>query len=240
MRNAVGAVQSLLVLGGTSEIALATVRRLAADRLTRVVLAGRDPAALQAAGAALSGVSVAVERWDALDEPAAAVERILDAHGDLDAVLLAAGVLDDEDVARLLATNFTGPAAALAVCARRMREAGHGTIVVLSSVAAQRPRRSNYAYGASKAGLDGFAQGLADDLAGTGVQVLVVRPGFVHTKMTAGMRPAPLATTPERVAEAIADGLRRGRHTVWAPPPVRLVMVVLGLLPRAVFRRLAV
>jgi decaprenylphospho-beta-D-erythro-pentofuranosid-2-ulose 2-reductase len=115
---------------------------------------------------------------------------------------------------------------------------GHGTIVVLSSVAGERVRASNFVYGASKAGLDGFAQGLGDSLRGTGVEVLVVRPGFVHTRMTAGLDAAPLATTPEAVAKAVVEGLARGSHTVWVPAALRFVMIALRHLPRPIFRRL--
>jgi decaprenylphospho-beta-D-erythro-pentofuranosid-2-ulose 2-reductase len=123
------------------------------------------------------------------------------------------------------------------VVAGHLRRQGHGTLVVLSSVAGERVRKANYVYGATKAGLDGFAQGLNDALAGTGGRVLVVRPGFVHSKMTAGLKVAPFATTPPAVAEAVVSGLRRGAHTVWAPPVLRWVFTVMRHLPRAVWRR---
>src|SRR4029450_11965014 len=96
-----------------------------------------------------------------------------------------------------------------------LRAQGHGTIVVLSSVAGERARRSNFVYGSTKAGLDAFFQGLGDSLVGTGASVMIVRPGFVHTKMTEGLDPAPLATTPEAVAEAIVRGLERGAQRGW-------------------------
>jgi decaprenylphospho-beta-D-erythro-pentofuranosid-2-ulose 2-reductase len=99
-------------------------------------------------------------------------------------------------------------------------------------------RAANFVYGATKAGLDGFAQGLGDALAPSGARVLVVRPGFVHTRMTAGMRPAPFATTPDAVARDVVAGLRAGRSVVWSPGILRWVFVVLRHLPRAVFRRL--
>jgi decaprenylphospho-beta-D-erythro-pentofuranosid-2-ulose 2-reductase len=221
-------VESLLVLGGGSEIGQATARALAPRR---VVLAGRSPERWEAPG-------VAVEEWDATGEDQrGAIGRLFEAHGDLDVVLCAAGVLEGA-TADVIRTNFLGLAAALEAAAERMRAQGHGTLVVLSSVAAERPRRSNYVYGSSKAGLDAFAQGLGDDLAGSGVRVMVVRPGFVHTKMTAGREAAPLATTPEAVAEAIVGGLARGSHTVWVPGALRWVMAVLRHLPRPLFRRL--
>ena len=111
-------------------------------------------------------------------------------------------------------------------------------VVLLSSVAGERARRSNFVYGSSKAGADAFYQGLGDRLAGTGVKVMVVRPGFVTTKMTAGLEPAPLSTTPEAVARAVTHGLERGRDTVWVPTTLRFVMSGLRHLPRPVFRRL--
>jgi decaprenylphospho-beta-D-erythro-pentofuranosid-2-ulose 2-reductase len=134
--------------------------------------------------------------------------------------------------------NFLGCGSLLLASLRRLRRQGHGTLIVLSSVAAERPRASNAIYGAAKSGLDALAQGLGDGLAGTGVRVLVVRPGFVRTRMTAGLRPAPLATTPEAVAEAALRGLDRGSDTVWVPAGLRYVFAVLRHLPRAVYRRL--
>ena len=241
MKDALGRVESLLVLGGGSEIGLATARTLVGRGTRRVVLAARAPERLETGAAALraAGAEVALEPWDADDVEGqeAAVTGLFERHGDLDVVLAAAGVLDGPPGA-VIRTNFLGLAAALAPAAERLREQGHGTLVVLSSVAGERARRSNYVYGSSKAGLDAFAQGLGDALAGSGVGVLVVRPGFVHTKMTAGLDPAPLATTPDKVAEAIVAGLARGSHTVWVPGALRFVMSGLRHLPRPLFRRL--
>jgi len=241
VKDALGRVESVLILGGGSEIGLATARALVARGTRRVVLAARAPERLEAEAAALrgAGAEVALEAWDAtgVDGQEAAIGRLFDRHGDLDVVLAAAGVLDGSP-AEVIGTNFLGLAAALAPAGERLRAQGHGTLVVLSSVAGERARRSNYLYGSSKAGLDAFAQGLGDALEGSGARVLVVRPGFVRTKMTAGLEPAPLATTPERVAGAIVTGLARGSHTVWVPGPVRWVMSVLRHLPRPLFRRL--
>jgi decaprenylphospho-beta-D-erythro-pentofuranosid-2-ulose 2-reductase len=168
--------------------------------------------------------------------------------GDIDLAVLAVGVLGDEAAAReqtrplveLLETNFVGAASAMAATARTMKAQGHGTIVVLSSVAGERARKSNFAYGSSKAGLDAFAHGLGDSLEGTGVQVMVVRPGFVRTRMTAGMKVPPLSTTADAVASAIVAGLATGAHTVWVPASLRVVMSALRHAPRAVFRRLPI
>lgn len=251
MKDALGAVQSVLVLGGTSEIGLATARALVARRARTVVLAARDPGRAEDAARGLreaGATTVETVPFDAddLDSHERFVGEVFARYGDLDLVLLAFGVLgdaeraatDSREAAAVVRTNMLGAVSVAVPLIGRLRAQGHGTLVVLSSVAGERVRKSNFVYGASKAGLDGFAQGLADSLHGTGVDVLVVRPGFVHTKMTAGREPAPLATTPEVVADAIVDGLARGAHTVWVPPLLRLVMVALRLLPRAVFRRL--
>jgi decaprenylphospho-beta-D-erythro-pentofuranosid-2-ulose 2-reductase len=161
-------------------------------------------------------------------------------------VLVTLGVLGDEAVTqhdpaeavKVLHTNFVATAAAILATVNRMRAQGHGTVVVLSSVAGERVRADNFVYGSSKAGLDGFCQGLADSLVGTGVRVLVVRPGFVTTSMTAHMQPRPMATTAEVVAGAIVAGLRGNANTVWAPGKLRPLMTVMRHLPRPVFRRL--
>ncbi|MFJ7136624.1 decaprenylphospho-beta-D-erythro-pentofuranosid-2-ulose 2-reductase [Streptomyces fungicidicus] len=249
MKDAFGLPQSLLVLGGTSEIALATARRLIARRTRTVWLAGRPSAALDEAAGRLRdlGAEVRTVAFDALDP--AAHEEVLGkvfAEGDVDMVLLAFGTLgdqahDERDPAaavRVAQTNYTGAVSAGLVCAGALQAQGHGSLVVLSSVAGERARRANFIYGSSKAGLDTFTQGLGDALYGTGVHVMVVRPGFVRTRMTAGLPEAPLATTPEAVAAAVELGLRRRSETVWVPGALRVVMSALRHLPRAVFRRL--
>jgi decaprenylphospho-beta-D-erythro-pentofuranosid-2-ulose 2-reductase len=252
VRDAVGAVQSLLVLGGTSEIGLATARKLVEGRTRRVVLAARDTERAERAAEELRGLGAEVDvvAFEARDyaSHAALVDDVFERHGDLDCALVAFGVLGDQerlatDGAAAVAAVEANYVAAVSVCiplAERMTRQGHGTIVVLSSVAGERARRSNFVYGSSKAGLDAFAQGLGDRLHAAGVQVMVVRPGFVRTKMTAGLGDAPLSTDPEAVAESIAGGLRRGAHTVWSPAPLRLVMSALRHLPRPLFRRLNV
>jgi len=121
--------------------------------------------------------------------------------------------------------------------AAHLRRQGHGGIVVLSSVAGYRVRRSNFIYGSAKAGLDGFASGLGEALRGTGVTVQVVRPGFVRTKMTAGRPAAPFAVGPERVASDIVRGLQTGRAVIWSPGVLKWVFTILRLLPQALWRR---
>jgi decaprenylphospho-beta-D-erythro-pentofuranosid-2-ulose 2-reductase len=169
------------------------------------------------------------------------------AEGHLDLVISAAGVLvpqadlerDVRRAAEMIETNFTGHVSTLLAVAARMRAQGRGTIVVLSSVAAVRPRKANPVYGSAKAGLDAFARGLADLLHGTGVRVLLVRPGFVTGRMTAGMPPAPLATTPEAVGKATAAALRHGQATVWVPPSLAGLALALKFVPRPIWRRIS-
>lgn len=237
----------MLLLGGTSEIGLAIMAALAAPPETEVLLAGRDPAALAAAGAALPYQCQAFQ-YDALEYSAheAFVAKLF-GGGPVDLVISAAGVLipqpeldrDPVRAATLIGTNFTGHVTTLLACADRMRDQSHGTIVVLSSIAAIRPRKANLVYGASKAALDAFGRGLADATDGSGVQVLLVRPGFVTGRMTAGLRPAPLATTPAAVGLAVAAALRRDDHrTVWVPRSLVVLAAAMRLVPRPLWRRL--
>jgi decaprenylphospho-beta-D-erythro-pentofuranosid-2-ulose 2-reductase len=251
VKDAFGLPQSLLVLGGTSEIALATARRLIARRTRTVWLAGRPSTAMESAAAHLRalGADVHTVAFDALDPESH--ETVLDkvfAEGEIDMVLLAFGILGDQahderepvNAVRVARTNYIGAVSAGLVSARALQTQGHGTLVVLSSVAGERARRSDFIYGSSKAGLDVFAQGLGDALYGTGAHVMVVRPGFVHSRMTAGREATPLSTTPEAVATAIELGLRRGSETVWVPGLLRVLMSALRHVPRAVFRRLPI
>jgi decaprenylphospho-beta-D-erythro-pentofuranosid-2-ulose 2-reductase len=241
----------IIVLGGTSEIALATVSELQSRAPREVALVGRDRDGLARAaeklGAAGCSQVVTVE-LDALqtERHGEVVREAFERLGGADIVILAVGVLGERggmpaDVAgalEVLRVNLLGAGSLLIEAARQLREGGGGALVVLSSVAAERPRRANAVYGASKAGLDALAQGLGDELREEGVHVLVVRPGFVHTRMTEGLRPAPLSTSPEAVARVIADGLDRGAHTVWAPRSLRWLMLIVRMLPRPILRRM--
>jgi decaprenylphospho-beta-D-erythro-pentofuranosid-2-ulose 2-reductase len=252
MNDALGFPQSLLVLGGGSDIGRAVVRVLATRRLQRLVLGGRPSSSALAAVAdearTLGIPSVVTVAFDATDPPsvASAVDAAFDEHGDIDVVLVAFGVLGDQDaceqdpaLATEIATvNYTSAVVAGLAAARRMRGQGHGTIVALSSVAGERVRRANFVYGSTKAGFDGFFQGLGDSLQGSGARVVIVRPGFVHSKMTAGMPAAPMATTPEAVAGIVVAALTRRKETAWAPPLLRPVFAVFRHLPRAVWRRM--
>ncbi len=252
MENAFGQPQNIVVLGGTSDIGTAIARALTSPATRTIVLACRDVDRGEAVASSLRSpaVGVHVVHFDAaaVDGHAAVLERIVAEHGDIDVVVLAFAQLGENDVtlvdpvaaAQLVEVNMTGAVSAGVAAANVLRRQGHGSLVVLSSVAGERVRKGNVVYGATKAGLDAFAQGLGDALEGTGVRVLVVRPGFVHSKMTTGLKAAPLATSPEKVAEAVAKALRSRRRTVWVPGPLRAVMAVFRHLPGAIWRRLPI
>jgi decaprenylphospho-beta-D-erythro-pentofuranosid-2-ulose 2-reductase len=250
MKDSLGSVQSLLVLGGSSDIALATARKLAQDKTKRIILAARPSERLEAGATLLRGhgADVRVVDFDALDF--ASHEKVLAPlfeEGDIDVVLLAFGVLGDQALderdplaaAKVVQTNYVGAVTASLVCAEALKHQGHGSLVVLSSVAAERARKANFIYGSSKAGLDAFAQGLGDSLVGTGVHVMVVRPSFVDSKMTVGRTKGPMPTTPEAVADGIVEGLRSNAELIWVPAQVRYAMSAVRHLPRTVFRKVA-
>ena len=248
MENALGEAQTIVLLGGSSEIGRAIVARLSTPSTRTVVLAGRHPDDLTGGDLERPGMTIDVVAFDAAatDSHAALVRDLVDRHGDLDIVVVAFGQLVEQDeldddpagAAALVHVNYTGAVSVGMAVAAQFRRQGHGRMVVLSSVAGERVRKANFVYGSSKAGLDGFAQGLGDSLQGSGASVLVVRPGFVHSKMTQGMKAAPLATTPAAVAEATVRALHRGRRTIWVPGTLRPLFSVLRHLPGPIWRRL--
>jgi decaprenylphospho-beta-D-erythro-pentofuranosid-2-ulose 2-reductase len=248
MDNALGAAQTIVLFGGNSDIGRAIVDALVTTATTTVVLAVRQPTDVDASTLRRRGVEVDIVAFDATStaEHTALVEGLADTHGDLDVVIVAFGQLGDaaaltedaHEAAALIDVNFAGAVSVCTAVATQFRRQGHGRLVVLSSVAGERVRKANYVYGASKAGLDGFAQGLGDALADSGASVLVVRPGWVRSKMTAGLEPMPLATTPEAVAAATVEALRNGKRIVWVPAALRPLMAVARHLPAAVWRRL--
>ena len=215
------------------------------------MLAGRPSERLDAAKARLEGRGCAVETvpFDAraLDTHADVIAKAF-AGGDIDVALVAFGLLGDNEQAwtdvatavELAQVNYTAAVSVGVALAERMRGQGHGAIVAFSSVAGERARRSNFVYGSTKAGMDAFYSGLTEALRPSAVRVTVVRPGFVHTRMTEGMTPAPLSTTPEAVAAVVVDAVRTGKELVWAPAPLRVVMSALRHVPRPLFRRLPV
>jgi len=242
---------TVLVLGGRSEIGLAVSVRLAAQGARTVVLAARRAGDLDEQEQALRAAGVsAVHRveFDADDIAGhkSALAGIVQRWGPPDVAVVAFGVLGDQaraeveaahavDIAR---TNYLAHVSVLTLLAAQLRSQGGGTLVVFSSVAGVRVRRANYVYGSTKAALDGFATGLADALMGSGARLLLVRPGFVVGRMTAGMAPAPFSSTPDQVAGAVVAALRSGQGIVWVPPVLRYVFAVARVVPRAVWRRL--
>jgi len=223
---------TVLILGGRSEIGSELAVQLAPGAAVVLAARGADRldeqvAAIRAAGAS----AVSTREFDADD---------LDAHGPLIASVIAQG-LAETDAAHAVAvvhTDYVAQVSLLTHLAATMRQAGRGELVVFSSVAGVRVRRANYVYGSAKAGLDGFASGLADALHGTGVRLLIVRPGFVIGRMTDGMAPAPLASRPSQVAAATARALARKRRSVWIPWTLRPLFFGMRLLPQFVWRRL--
>ena len=241
--------QVVAVFGGRSEIGAAIATRLAPGN-TIVLLARPGPlvdeeAACLAAGAA----RVVTLEFDAddTDDHAALLDRIEAEAGPVDVAILAFGILGDQEVAErdhraavaILHTDFLAQASLLTALAERMRTRGSGTLVANSSVAGVRVRRANYLYGSAKAGLDGFASGLADALHGTGVRLIIARPGFVIGRMTTGMDPAPFSSTPDQVADAVVQEIHRGRRgELWSPWQLRVMFSVAPFIPRAIWRRM--
>ncbi|HKY16656.1 MAG TPA: SDR family NAD(P)-dependent oxidoreductase [Microthrixaceae bacterium] len=247
MRDALGGVQSVLLLGGRSDIGLELVERLAKDRCETVVLAGRRPEDLADAAERVRQAGASTVDTVAFDgADSASHEKVLGAIFDqyprIDMVVSAFGQLGDQqhlashpaEAAELVQVNLAGQISALLVVAERMQRQGQGVIIVFSSVAGERVRPDNAVYGATKAGLDGFAQALSDQLVGTGVDVMIVRPGFVHTKMTEGRDAAPFSTTPDKVVDDILTGLQKRSVVVWSPKILRWVFTVFRHLPRPI------
>jgi len=241
---------TVLLLGGRSEIGLETVERLASGRV--VVLAARrsedlteEMARITSAGArAVHGVE-----FDAADIAAHHVwlEEIVAEHGPIGVAVLAFGVLGNQALAEqdpahavaVVHTDYVAQINVLTIMAKLLRGQGAGQIVVFSSIAGVRVRRANYVYGSAKAGLDGFASGLADALHGSGVHLLLVRSGFVSGRMTEGMTPVPLlSSTPAQVAAAVVVGLQTRAGRIWIPRVLGPAAFGMRLIPQSIWRRM--
>lgn len=251
MIDAVGNPQSLLLLGGTSDIALAIAEKYLSARPLRVVLAARPSQRRDEAAERLKtgGAEVTTIDFDAADTDShpAVLDRAF-ADGDIDVTVVAFGLLGDPEQAwqdhttavRLATVNYTAAVSVGVPLAARLRVQGHGKVIALSSVAGERVRRSNFVYGSTKAGFDGFYLGLGEALRPHGVTVTVVRPGQVRTKMTEGLGKAPLEQTAQQVADIAVKAAGEGKDLVWAPGAFRLVMSVLRHVPRPIFRKLPI
>lgn len=244
-RDAFGRPQEVLLLGGHSDIGLAIVRRMVDNGAHGVVLAGRDPG--REPGPDLDA-AVDHRYFDATDTSSHAkfFEAVFEDHPGIDVVILAFGSLrgqrevemDPTGAVEMAEVNYVGAVSSILHTATHFRNRGSGDIVLMSSVAAALPRRSNFAYGSSKSGIDFMARGLGSSLEGTDVHVMVVRPGFVRTAMTRDIEGRPFAVSPETVAKAVTDGLARRARIVWVPGILRWVMAALRLLPSRLVDRL--
>jgi decaprenylphospho-beta-D-erythro-pentofuranosid-2-ulose 2-reductase len=253
MLDAVGNPQTILLLGGTSEIGLAICERYLRTASARIVLAclpddpGRDDAVAQLKSAGAREVDLI--DFDAVDTDSH--PKVIDeafSKGDVDVAIVAFGLLGDAEElwqnqrkAVLIAdVNYTGAVSVGVLLGEKMRAQGFGQIIAMSTVAGERVRRSNFVYGSTKAGLDGFYLGLGEALRECGVRVLVIRPGQVRTRMSAHIKEAPLTVDKEDVAELAVRSAAKGKELVWAPPAFRYVMIVLRHIPRPIFRKLPI
>lgn len=252
MKNGVGVAQNIVLFGGTSEIGQAILQRVVKPGVSHLVLVSRDiDAATQVSHSLVSqypDMEVHHVRYDASDAESIVhvVDEVVSAIGDIDVAILAQGLLnegldyfsDPAKVVPMATVNFTGKMVLMYALANRLRNQGYGKMVLLSSVAGERVRKGNPAYGATKAGIDGFALALDHELAGTGASILVVRPGFVTTKMTAGMSKAPFSTDAESVAKIVEKAIADNSKIVWAPGLLQYMFFILKNLPIVVWRRL--
>lgn len=250
MLNAVGQAQHILLLGGTSEIGLGIVEEFLDRGPAKVTLAARPGSQhLEAARAELAhkGADVEVIEFDATDfDSHPAVIDAAFARGDVDVAIVSFGTLGDQeqlwqDQAKAVASaqvNYTAPVSVGVLLGQRLKAQGHGTIVALSSVAGMRVRRSNFVYGASKAGLDGFYVNLGEALRGDGVNVLVVRPGQVRTRMSAEADDAPLTVNVSDVAKDTVQAVLDGKQSIFVHPLFKYVSLAFKFIPQPVFRKL--
>lgn len=232
--------ERVLVLGANSDIGLAIAREFAAREGSNLILASRDTASLDSKAVELRrdfGVEVDVVSFDATDTASHAAFYQSLPHKP-DGAVLAFGLLEASDPLRLLAVNLTGAASVLEIIAKDFEERREGFLIGLSSVAGERGRKSNYAYGAAKAGLTAYLSGLRHRLFASGVNVLTVTPGFVRSKMTAHLElPAALTATPERVARDIHAAWRSGKDSIYTKAIWRPIMFIIRNLPECLFKR---
>lgn len=237
--------KKIAIFGATSEIGGEIARLLASGN--HLVLAARRTTDLADELYRLGATQVDSFFFDATDvDSHADLIAEIEATGPLDVALAMFGVLGDQELAerdssevyRVLQTDFTAQAVLLTELSQVMKGRGRGVLVAYSSIAGARVRRPNYVYGSAKAGLDGFCQGMQDALQGTGVRLVIVRPGFVIGRMTRGMDPAPLSTTPDVVAEATVRAIYdESAESVWIPRSLKLLAAAMQVVPRWLWRR---
>lgn len=237
----------VLILGATSDIGRAIARAFAAERHP-LHLAARDPARLEGDAADCrirSGAAAVPHRFDVLSDDASALLRGLSPLPRIVVCVVGAlghpGADTPAEAEIVMRTNYIGPALALEAAARLLHQLGGGIVIGISSVAGDRGRASNYVYGSAKAGLTAYLSGLRASLHGSNVRVITVKPGFVDTRMTAGMPlPKPLTAQPEEVADAIMKAVAGDRDVIYVRPIWRLIMAAVRLLPEPVFKRVRI
>jgi short-subunit dehydrogenase len=243
-------MQRILIVGATSAIAEAAARLFAA-RGDALFLAGRDSSRLQAIAADLKvrGASRAeIGEFDAraYDGSSALVQAATQRLGGLDAALIAHGTLSDQNecqrsIERLREEFDVNALSVMALCtvlANQFEAEGRGVIAVISSVAGDRGRQSNYVYGTAKAAVTAFTSGLRQRLYPKGVRVVTIKPGFVSTPMTAAFKKGALWATAAKVAADIVRAMDGGKAVIYTPWFWRPIMWIISSVPETVFRRL--
>ncbi|MBE1550434.1 decaprenylphospho-beta-D-erythro-pentofuranosid-2-ulose 2-reductase [Mycobacterium sp. OAS707] len=257
--DAVGNPQTILLLGGTSEIGLAICARYLRNAHARIVLADLpDHPRKDEAVAAMKEAGAKSVDW--IDFDGTETEnhpKVIDAAaagGDIDVAIVAFGLLGNAEelwqnqrkAVQIAEINYTAAVSVGVLLGEKMKAQGFGQIIAMSSAAGERVRRSNFVYGSTKAGLDGFYLGLGEALREFGVRVLVIRPGQVRTSTTiahwksTGAKEAPFTVDKEYVAELAVTASAKGKELVWAPGAFRYVMMVLRHIPRPIFRKLPI
>jgi decaprenylphospho-beta-D-erythro-pentofuranosid-2-ulose 2-reductase len=208
---------------------------------------GRDAAVAQMKAAGARSVELIDFEATEPDSHPKMIEQAFNG-GDVDVAIVAFGLLGDAEelwqdqrkAVQIAEINYTAAVSVGVLLGAKMRAQGFGQIIAMSTVAGERVRRSNFVYGSTKAGLDGFYLGLSEALREYGVRVLVIRPGQVRTRMSAHVKEAPLTVDKEYVADLAVTASAKGKELVWAPAAFRYVMMVLRHIPRSIFRRLPI
>lgn len=237
-------MQSILILGATSSIARACSEILASRRC-KLFLASRDTSELERIASDLRirfSVDVDCAFFDItqIDSHAAFLEMLIDKMGAIDGLIMAIGLIDKLDYQKVIAANFTGPISFLEHYVKYLAIQKKGFIIGLSSVAGDRGRKPNYVYGASKAGLTTYLQGLRNYLYPLKIQILTIKLGLIDTKMVFGGKyPLYLAANPKKTAIKIIRALDKRKESVYIPGIWRLIMLIIRIIPEKIFKRLS-